>query len=153
MAERSVRKRRPQSLYDVLQVTHQAEPEVIQASYRVLARLYHPDVSRDPASAARMRELNAAYDVLRDPARRAEYDGQRAWAAEARRAPRTTRATFECTFNGSRAAAPLHQIDLAQPTFRGRLVLLVLVLLGALTLVLWLLLELLNDGVGSTFPG
>jgi curved DNA-binding protein CbpA len=52
---------------------------VIEAAYRRLARKYHPDVSQSPNAEARMRELNAAYEVLRDPTRRADYDQTRAW--------------------------------------------------------------------------
>lgn len=64
--------------YRVLQVDPSAEQEVIEAAYRRLARKYHPDVNPDPAAAARMRELSAAYDVLRDAERRAAYDRRRA---------------------------------------------------------------------------
>src|SRR5215472_15005070 len=60
------------SLYEILQVDPRAEPEVLEAAFRRLARKYHPDVSQ--TSDERMKELNAAYAVLRDPARRAEYD-------------------------------------------------------------------------------
>jgi hypothetical protein len=60
------------SLYEILQVDPRAEPEVLEAAFRRLARKYHPDISR--TSDERMKELNAAYEVLRDPARRAEYD-------------------------------------------------------------------------------
>jgi hypothetical protein len=63
--------------YRVLQVDPSAEPEVIEAAFRRLARKYHPDVNPEPGAAARMRELSAAYDVLRDHARRAEYDRRR----------------------------------------------------------------------------
>jgi len=73
------------SLYEILQVDPQAEPEVLEAAYRRLARKYHPDVSGSAAAVERMKELNAAYEVLRDPGRRAEYDrdlhdGLGAWA-------------------------------------------------------------------------
>jgi len=73
--------------YRLLQVDPSAEQEVIEAAYRRLARKYHPDVNPDPAAAARMRELSAAYHVLRDPARRAEYDRRRGqwWRAPWRR--------------------------------------------------------------------
>src|SRR5947199_135900 len=64
----------PQTLYDLLQVSPRAKAEVIPAAYHVLARSYHPDVSRHPHSAQLMRRLNAAYDVLSDPVRRADYD-------------------------------------------------------------------------------
>ena len=54
-----------------------AEDVVIGAAYRALMRHYHPDTNPDPAAQARVRQITAAYAVLRDPARRAEYDAQR----------------------------------------------------------------------------
>jgi hypothetical protein len=62
------------NLYQVLQVDPGAEPEVIEVVYRRLARKYHPDVSRTPGADERMKEINAAYEVLRDADRRAGYD-------------------------------------------------------------------------------
>jgi len=64
--------------YAVLQVHPLAEPEVIRAAYRTLARKYHPDV--DGGNADRMVALNDAWDVLGDPVRRAAYDAARAAA-------------------------------------------------------------------------
>ncbi len=65
--------------YAVLQVARHAEPDVIQAAYRALARRVHPDHSDDPAAQVRMAELNRAWEILGDAVRRAEYDrGQRA---------------------------------------------------------------------------
>jgi curved DNA-binding protein CbpA len=61
--------------YRVLQLHPSAVPEMIEAAYRTLARLHHPDRSDDPASAAAMAELNWAYATLRDAAKRAEHDG------------------------------------------------------------------------------
>jgi hypothetical protein len=58
----------------VLQVSPWCEPEVLQAAFRALARTRHPDVNRDPDAEDQMRRLNAAYQVLSDPARRARYD-------------------------------------------------------------------------------
>lgn len=62
--------------YRTLQVTRDAEPEVIEKAYRALSLKYHPDTSRLPEARAtrRMQELNDAYAVLSDPARRARYD-------------------------------------------------------------------------------
>jgi curved DNA-binding protein CbpA len=60
--------------YSTLQVDRRAEPEVIAAAYRSLARKYHPDKSASPASTQRMQELNAAYEILRDPGKRKAYD-------------------------------------------------------------------------------
>jgi DnaJ domain len=62
------------SLYEILQVDPRAEPEVLEAAFRRLARKYHPDVSTTTDGSQRMKELNAAYQILRDPARRADYD-------------------------------------------------------------------------------
>lgn len=62
-----------ESLYRVLQVDPAASPLVIQAAYRVLARIFHPDVEGD---ADAMKRINQAWAVLGDPRRRAEYDRQ-----------------------------------------------------------------------------
>ncbi len=60
-------------LYEVLQVDRGAEPEVIRAAYRALARRNHPDFGGD---ARRMATINEAWNVLGDPARRAAYDAE-----------------------------------------------------------------------------
>ena len=65
-------------LYRVLQVIPEAEPEVIRAAYRALARKYHPDTG---GSEAQMAVLNAAWETLRDREKRAEYDQDRRTAA------------------------------------------------------------------------
>ena len=64
-------------LYKVLNVDSGADAEVIRAAYRALARRDHPDVSADPAAASKMTELNAAFEVLGDAERRADYDRSR----------------------------------------------------------------------------
>ena len=64
--------------YKVLQVDPEAEDEVIVAAYRRLARKYHPDIAPDAESAARMTAINAAWEAIGDPARRAAYDRSRA---------------------------------------------------------------------------
>jgi curved DNA-binding protein CbpA len=61
--------------YRVLQVDPHADPDVIAAAYRVLARKLHPDAGS--ADAARMAELNEAYARLRDPEERRRYDRER----------------------------------------------------------------------------
>ncbi len=64
--------------YKVLQVDPEADPDVIQAAYRRLAQKYHPDVAGVGEGAARMVALNAAWEVLSDPSRRATIDRERA---------------------------------------------------------------------------
>jgi curved DNA-binding protein CbpA len=60
-------------LYEVLQVDRAAEPEVIRAAYRALARTNHPDFGGD---GKRMASINEAWAVLGDPDRRAAYDAE-----------------------------------------------------------------------------
>jgi curved DNA-binding protein CbpA len=64
--------------YRLLQVDPNAFPEVVEAAYRALARLYHPDRSLSPETEAMMTDINWAYATLRDPDERAAYDGTRA---------------------------------------------------------------------------
>ena len=66
-----------EDLYEILQVHHAAEPEVIEAAYRRLLRMYHPDVNKTSQAHDITVCLNAAYEVLRDPAKRADYDRRR----------------------------------------------------------------------------
>src|SRR5258708_12281855 len=68
------------TLYDTLEVIPTASAETIQAAYRSLISRYHPDKvaalgpELQAVANARTKEINHAYDVLRDPVRRASYD-------------------------------------------------------------------------------
>jgi curved DNA-binding protein CbpA len=64
-------------LYKLLQVDPAAEPDVIEAAFRRLARKYHPDVNPAPEARAHMERIAGAYEVLRDPRQRAAYDRDR----------------------------------------------------------------------------
>lgn len=64
--------------YKILQVDPEAEDEVIGAAYRRLARKYHPDVAAGADAAERMAAINAAWERIGEPARRAAYDRERA---------------------------------------------------------------------------
>ncbi len=61
--------------YELLQVHPAADPEVVAAAFRILARKHHPDHG---GTNQRMAALNEAWAVLREPAQRAEYDRVRA---------------------------------------------------------------------------
>jgi len=61
-------------LYGVLGVAHDASEEEIKRAYRRLARELHPDVNADPGAEQRFKEITAAYETLKDPARRRQYD-------------------------------------------------------------------------------
>jgi len=61
--------------YDNLKVARNAPPEVIRAAYRTLSKKYHPDHNPGNKESMRIIQLiNAAYEVLSDPARREEHD-------------------------------------------------------------------------------
>jgi molecular chaperone DnaJ len=61
-------------LYAVLGIRPDASEEEIKRAYRRLAREFHPDVNRDPDAEGRFKEINAAYETLKDPVRRRQYD-------------------------------------------------------------------------------
>src|SRR6186713_1728844 len=61
--------------YEVLGVPRTATEDDIKKSFRKLARQYQPDVAKDKKVAeAKFKELNEAYEVLGDPAKRKKYD-------------------------------------------------------------------------------
>lgn len=64
--------------YKVLRIDPEADDEIIQVVFRRLARRYHPDMTPGPEAAAKMVEINAAMEILGDPARRAAFDRERA---------------------------------------------------------------------------
>src|SRR5690554_4370872 len=62
-------------LYDVLGVSRDASQDEIRKAYLKLAHKYHPDkTGGDKASEDQLKEINAAYDVLKNPEKRAQYD-------------------------------------------------------------------------------
>jgi formylglycine-generating enzyme required for sulfatase activity len=63
--------------YEILQIASHAEQTVIEGAYRRLAQKYHPDVNSSPDAVVRMREINWAYEILKDPLRRSDYDHNR----------------------------------------------------------------------------
>lgn len=61
--------------YDILGVSRDASDEEIKKAYRRLAMKFHPDRNPDDSQAeARFKEAAEAYEVLRDPQKRAQYD-------------------------------------------------------------------------------
>ena len=84
--------------YAVLGVASTATTDEIGAAYRTLARRHHPDVSTDRDAERVMADLNAAWALLRDPARREAWDRAHGIAA----APASTRGTHA----GNGAGAP-----------------------------------------------
>lgn len=75
--------------YEIMGVARDAPADDIKRSYRRLARKYHPDVSKEKDAEARFKEIGEAYEVLRDPDKRAAYDqlGKRPQGEEFRPPP------------------------------------------------------------------
>jgi curved DNA-binding protein CbpA len=73
--------RRP-NYYRILDVALQADQAQVRHAYRTLAKRYHPDLmprERREWARAQMARINAAYEVLGDPIRRAAYDRQQGY--------------------------------------------------------------------------
>ncbi|MAL98798.1 DnaJ C-terminal domain-containing protein [Hydrocarboniclastica marina] len=60
--------------YKILGVDEKASSQDLKAAYRRLARKYHPDVSKEADADERFKEIGEAYEVLKDPDKRSEYD-------------------------------------------------------------------------------
>lgn len=59
--------------YKTLQVHHDAGQDIIDAAYRCLSKMYHPDVNKSPLAVERMKDINIAYGVIGDGRKRKEY--------------------------------------------------------------------------------
>ncbi|MDA3077519.1 DnaJ domain-containing protein [Campylobacter sp. JMF_06 NA1] len=62
------------SLYETLGISKSASADEIKKAYRRLARKYHPDINKDPGAEEKFKEINAAYEILSDEKKRAQYD-------------------------------------------------------------------------------
>jgi len=60
--------------YKIMGLSRTATQDEIKRAYRKLARKYHPDVSKEKNAEAKFKELGEAYEVLKDPEKRAAYD-------------------------------------------------------------------------------
>ena len=60
--------------YQILGVTRSSDADEMKRAYRKLARKFHPDVSKEKNAEEKFKEVQEAYEVLRDPDKRAAYD-------------------------------------------------------------------------------
>lgn len=64
--------------YSILGVDASADDATIKAAYRKLAKELHPDTNKSPGAEARFKDVGEAYDTLKDPQKRREYNAQKA---------------------------------------------------------------------------
>ncbi|RDU70106.1 J domain-containing protein [Helicobacter cholecystus] len=62
------------SLYSTLEVSENASMDEIKKAYRRLARKYHPDINKESGAEEKFKEINAAYEILSDESKKAQYD-------------------------------------------------------------------------------
>jgi DnaJ-class molecular chaperone len=61
--------------YEVLGINRSAAPDEVKRAYRRLSKEFHPDRNpNDPAAEAKFKEVQKAYETLKDPKKRADYD-------------------------------------------------------------------------------
>ncbi|WP_397450140.1 curved DNA-binding protein [Pseudomonas sp. NA-150] len=70
--------------YKILGVEPTADDKAIKAAYRKLARKYHPDVSKEKGAEDKFKEASEAYEVLKSPEKRSEYDELRKYGQQGR---------------------------------------------------------------------
>ncbi len=66
-----------QNYYDILEVSKNASPEIIEKAYKTLVKKYHPDLQQDENKnkyEEKIKKINEAYDILSDPEKRKKYD-------------------------------------------------------------------------------
>ncbi len=67
--------------YKIMDVDEKATPDEIKKAYKRLARRYHPDVSKEKDAEKKFKDVGEAYEVLKDPEKRREYDQLRQYGA------------------------------------------------------------------------
>ncbi|MDH3639695.1 MAG: DnaJ domain-containing protein [Gammaproteobacteria bacterium] len=105
--------------YQIMSVPRDATQDEIKRAYRKLARKYHPDVSKETNAEARFKEVGEAYEVLKDPQKRAAYDqlGANWKAGQEFRPPPGWDQGFEFRGGGFTGADPFEFSDFFESLF------------------------------------
>jgi curved DNA-binding protein len=97
--------------YKILGVGRTATADAVKTAYRRLARKFHPDVSKEKNAEERFKEVQEAYEVLKDPEKRAAYDqlGSEWKSGQQFRPPPDFGSGFEFGGGGARAGRARHR--------------------------------------------
>jgi curved DNA-binding protein len=108
--------------YEVMGVARDASQGEIKRTYRKLARKYHPDVSKEADAEERFKSLGEAYEVLKDPEKRAAYDqlGANWQGGQDFNAPPDWDAGFEFSGGGFAGANSTNYSDFFEELFGQR---------------------------------
>lgn len=107
--------------YEIMGVSRSATQDEIKRAYRKLARKYHPDVSKEADAEQRFKEVGEAYEVLKDPEKRAAYDqlGNQWQAGQDFTPPPDWNSGFEFSGGGFTEADAAHFSDFFENLFGG----------------------------------
>ncbi|MFT5172776.1 MAG: curved DNA-binding protein [Gammaproteobacteria bacterium] len=108
--------------YSIMSVEKGASADEIKRAYRKLARKYHPDVSKEADAESHFKEVGEAYEVLKDPQKRAAYDqlGANWKAGQEFRPPPNWDAGFEFAGDGFAAQDDRAASDFFEALFGNR---------------------------------
>ena len=107
--------------YKILGVERNATQDEIKRAYRKLARTFHPDVNKEAGAEAKFKDAGEAYEVLKDPEKRAAYDelGANWKQGQDFRPPPNWDAGFEFSGGGYTEADPSQFSDFFEQMFGG----------------------------------
>ena len=60
--------------YSILEIGRQSSPDEIKTAYRLLSKKWHPDLNPGKDVTHKMQDINEAYAILKDPAKKLRYD-------------------------------------------------------------------------------
>ncbi|MBI1648432.1 DnaJ C-terminal domain-containing protein [Hyphomicrobium sulfonivorans] len=109
--------------YKILGVERTATQDEIKRAYRKLARTYHPDVNKEPDAETKFKDAGEAYEVLKDPEKRAAYNelGANWQQGQQFRPPPNWDAGFEFSGGGYTDADPSQFSDFFEGLFGERM--------------------------------